>query len=172
MERTTVLVFDDLDRGPADALDGVARLAAAGEPRFGRLVLVATATPEAAGRSPDAIRQRATERIELAPSGEDEVAGFLPHALARAGLDGGCFSAGAAATLARFAAGVPRVVCRLASLAAVAAAGDGLDVIDAATIERAWRELSPDTASWTRDAVADPEPAAAPRVRVVRRLWG
>jgi general secretion pathway protein A len=175
MERTTVLVFDDLDRGPADALDGVARLAAAGEPRFGRLVLVATATPEGVGRIPEAIRQRATVRIELAPWAEEEVAGFLAHALARAGCDAGLFSANAVATLARFAAGVPRVVCRLASLAAMAAAGDGLETIDAATIERVWRELSPDTAAWTRDAVVDAEPAApaaAPRVRVVRRLWG
>jgi type II secretory pathway predicted ATPase ExeA len=175
MERTTALVFDDLDRGPDDALAGVARLAAAGEPRFGRLVLVATATPEGVGRIPEAVRQRATVRIELCPWGEEEVGGFLAHALARAGLDAGLFSAGAAATLARFAAGVPRVVCRLAGLAAVAAAGDGLMTIDAATIERAWRELSPDTATWTRDppsaTVAD-APATVPRVRVVRRLWG
>ena len=98
MERTTVLVFDDLDRGPADALDGVARLAAAGEPRFGRLVLVATATPEGVGRIPEAIRQRATVRIELAPWGEEEVAGFLAHALARAGCDTELFSANAVAT--------------------------------------------------------------------------
>lgn len=175
MERTTVLAFDDLDRGPDDARAGVARLAAAGEPRFGRLVLVATATPEGMGRIPAAIQQRATVRIELAPWGEDEVGGFLSHALARAGLDAGLFSAGAVATLTRFAAGVPRVVCRLASLAAVAAAGDGLATIDAATIERAWRELSPDTATWTRAGVTEPEEAAAaaaPRVRVVRRLWG
>jgi hypothetical protein len=78
-------------------------------------------------------------------------------------------------TLARFAGGAPRIVCRLASLAVVAAAGDGVDTIDAATIERAWRELAPDTAAWTRpdapilDAAASPQ---APQVRVVRRLWG
>lgn len=175
MERTTALVFDDLDRGPADALDGIARLAAAGEPRFGRLVLVAAATPEGVGRIPEAIRQRATVRIELGPWGEEEVGGFLAHALTGAGLDPGLFSPAAVATLARFAAGVPRVICRLASLAAVAAAGDGLATIDAATIERAWRELAPDTAVWTRAEPGDAEPAvpsAGPQVRVVRRLWG
>lgn len=177
MERTTVLVFDDLDRGPADALAGIARLAAAGEPRFGRLVLVATALPQGVGLIPAAIRQRETVRIELGPWGPEEVEGFLAHALGRAGLDPGLFSAGTAATLARFAAGVPRVVCRLASLAVVAAAGDGLGTVDAATIERAWRELAPDTAAWVREALPEaaaepPASAAAPRVRVVRRLWG
>lgn len=175
MERTTVLVFDDLDRGPADALEGIARLTAAVEPRFARLVVVATATPQGTPRVPEAIRRRATVRIELEAWGEAEVGGFLDHAAARAGLDPGLFSAGAVATLARFAGGVPRIVCRLASLAVVAASGDGIDTIDAATIERAWRELAPDTAAWTRpdapaaDAVPPPH---APQVRVVRRLWG
>mgnify|MGYP006272099147 CR=1 FL=1 len=175
MERTTVLAFDDLDRAPADAQEGIARLAAAVEPRFGRLVVLATGTPRGMARIPEAIRQRATVRIELEPWGEAEVGGFLAHALARAGLEADAFTPAAVATLTRFAAGVPRGVCRLAGLAVVAAAGDGLDRVDAATIERAWRELAPDTAEWTRPEAA--ETAAAgdrepPRVRVVRRLWG
>ena len=64
MERTTVLVFDDLDRGPTDALEGIARLTAAVEPRFARLVVVATATPQGTLLVPEAIRQRATVRID------------------------------------------------------------------------------------------------------------
>jgi len=176
MERTTVLMFDDLDRGPGDALDGIARLTAAVEPRFARLVVVATATPQGTLLVPEAIRQRATVRIELEAWGEAEVAGFLAQATSRAGIASGLFSSAAAETLARFAGGVPRIVCRLASLAVVAAAGDGIDTIDAATIERVWRELAPDTAAWTRaDApVADAavSPSHAPQVRVVRRLWG
>ena len=175
MERTTVLVFDDLDRGPADALEGIARLTAAVEPRFARLVVVATATLEGMLRVPEAIRQRATVRIELDAWGEADVAGFLTQAAARAGLDAGLFSPAAVETLARFAGGVPRIVCRLASLAVVAASGDGVTTIDAATIERAWRELAPDTAAWTRPDMAVTDAAApphAPQVRVVRRLWG
>jgi type II secretory pathway predicted ATPase ExeA len=175
MERTTVLVFDDLDHGPADALEGIARLTAAVEPRFARLVVVATATPQGTPHVPEAIRQRATVRIELEPWGEAEVAGYLEQAVQRAGLDAGLFSPTAVETLTRFAGGVPRIVCRLASLAVVAAAGDGIDAIDAATIERAWRELAPDTATWTRSDVPGTDaaaPAHAPQVRVVRRLWG
>jgi hypothetical protein len=74
--------------------------------------------------------------------------------------------------MARFTAGVPRHVVRLARLALAAAAGDGLGIVDAATIERAWRELMP---AEQPVAGTDAEPGAAdrpPTVRVVRRLWG
>lgn len=175
MERTTALVFDDLDRAPADAVEGIARLTSALEPRFARLVVVGAATPAGMARIPEAIRQRATVRIELDPWGQAEVAGFLARATSRAGLEEGLFSPAAVETLARFAGGVPRIVCRLASLAVVAACGDGADTIDAAMIERAWRELAPDTAAWTRADAAAAEPVPpphAPQVRVVRRLWG
>jgi general secretion pathway protein A len=180
MERTTALVFDDVDCGPADALDGIARLIGAAEPRYARTVVVATATPEGLARVPGGIRQRAAVRIELAPWGEEDVAGFLARSMRRAGGDEEVFSAGAVATLARFSAGVPRVVGQLAQLALAAAAGDGLPQVDAATIERAWRELVPSPAFASRPV----DPAEAPlieedditlpvnpRVRAVRRLW-
>jgi type II secretory pathway predicted ATPase ExeA len=170
MERTTVLAFDDLDRGPADALAGIDRLVSAAEPKFARLAVVATMTPAGGGRIPDAVRSRAAVRIELEPWTAADVAGFVAHAAGRAGLDAGLFSPAAVETLARFSGGVPRIACRLAGLAAIAAAGDGLDAVDAGTVERAWRELAPD-AAWPRAerslAVADGDP---PRVRAVRRL--
>ena len=111
---------------------------------------------------------------------EDEVAGFLARSLRRVGGDEGIFTPEAATTLARFAGGVPRVVGRLAQLALVAAAGDGLDKVDAATVERAWRELVPagGTVAETSLEITDDEgerdapPPANPHVRVVRRLWG
>jgi type II secretory pathway predicted ATPase ExeA len=178
MERPTVLLFDDLDEAPADALDGIARLVGAAEPRFARTVVVATATPVGLSRVPAAIRQRAALRIELAPWTEDDVAGFLAQAISRVGGDPDIFPAEAAATLARFAGGVPRTVSQLAQLSLAAAAGDGLDRVDAATVERAWRELSMAAAGETREAMghdddaAEPGAASPPRVRVVRRLWG
>ena len=173
MERATVLVFDDIHEAPADALDGIARLVGGAEPRFARTVGVATATPAA-------IRQRASLRIELAAWNEDDVARYLARAIARVGGDPEIFPADAAATLARFAAGVPRTVSHLAQLALAAAAGDGLDRVDAATVERAWRELSMAAAGESRNIVTQDDalkPAAdggafQPRVRVVRRLWG
>jgi len=132
-------------------------------------------------RLPGGIRQRAAVRIELDSWDEQDVAGFLRRSLERAGGDREIFSDEAAATLARFAGGVPRVVSQLAQLALVAAAGDGLEKVDAATVERAWRELAPSSAvpqtasdadRATSDDADDEPPQANPHVRVVRRLWG
>ena len=180
MERTTAVVFDDLDAAPTDAVDGILRLISAAEPRYARVVVIATATPEGFARLPGGIRQRAAVRIDLEPWDEQDVAGFLRRSLERVGGDPEIFSADAAATLARFAGGVPRVASQLAQLALVAAAGDGLERVDAATVERAWRELVPasapasaagDADRASADAAATPAPAN-PHVRVVRRLWG
>lgn len=170
--RPTVLIFDDLDRGPADALAGVARLAAAAEPRFATTLVVATATPAGLARVPEAIRQRAAVRIELFPWSEADVAAYLAEGLTRAGRPADLFTATAAATIQRFATGVPAIVRRLAHLALAAADSGGLERVDAATVEAVWRELSP---SETADhplaerAASEREP---PQVRVVRRLWG
>jgi len=184
MERPTLLVFDDIDEAAADALDGIARLVGAAEPRFARTVVLATATPTGLSRVPASIRQRAALRIELSPWSEDDVAAFLTQAISRVGGDPEIFPAEAAATLARFASGVPRTVSHLAQLALAAAAGDGLDRVDAATVERAWRELSMAAAgeSWQTSVRDDDATDSAdrsgdalplqPRVRVVRRLWG
>ena len=181
MERPTLLVFDDIDEAPADALDGIARLVGAAEPRFARTVVVATATQAGLARVPASIRQRASLRIELTVWSEDDVAAFLTQAISRVGGDPAIFPADSAATLARFAGGVPRKVSQLAQLTLAAAAGDGLDRVDAATVERAWRELSLAAAGEIRDAVVPDDDAtesdgdsapSQPRVRVVRRLWG
>lgn len=143
MERPTVIVCDDIDRGPDDAADGIARIAAAVEPLFARSLVVATATPAGLGRVPEALRQRAAVRIELVPWSEDETVAYLAWELARHGRPADLFTPEGAATLARFAGGVPREACRLARLALAAAAGDAVGRIDAATIERVWRELLP-----------------------------
>lgn len=172
MERTTVLVFDDVDEAPADARDGIARLVAAGEPRFARTLVVATTTPGGLPSVPDAVRQRAAVRIELAPWTSDEVAAYLAAEGARTGGPADGFSPEAVATLARFAGGVPRTVTVLARLALVAATGDGVDRVDAATVERVWRELCPSCGAGAPDSSGVAGDDAPAPVRVVRRLWG
>ena len=165
MERPTVLICDDLDRGPADAAQGLGRIAAAAESRFEWSLVVATVTPAALDRVPDALRQRAAVRIELAPWTEAETADYLTWELARHGRQADLFTPEAAATLARFAGGVPRDVLRLGRLTLAAAAGDGVGRIDAAIVEQVWRELVP-VESGGRD------PAGARPARAVKRLWG
>ncbi|MFM9024932.1 MAG: hypothetical protein ACKON7_06295 [Planctomycetaceae bacterium] len=160
MERPTVLVCDDLDRGPADAADGITRIVAALEPRFAWSLVIATTGPDGLDRVPEPLRQRAAVRIDLAAWTADETAAYLAWELERTGRAADLFSPQAAATVARFTGGVPRDVARLAQLAVAAAAGDGIERIDAATVERVWRELVP------ADAIA------APDVRVARRRLG
>jgi MSHA biogenesis protein MshM len=169
MERPTALIFDDVDLGPADAVEGIERLVAAVEPRFARTLVVATASATGLAAVPAAVRHRAAVRIELTPWSEADVAAFLGHELRRVGGGDDSFSPEAVATLARFAGGVPRTVVTLARLALVAAAGDGADRVDAATVERVWRELAPTSHEESAAASAAP---AAPRFQVVRRLWG
>ena len=170
--RATVLVFDDIDRGPADARDGVARLVAAAEPRFGTATIVATARPEGLALVPDAIRRRAAVRIDLPAWNEADVAAYLTEALAHAARPTEMFSPAAAATICRFAAGTPEVIRRLAHLALAAADADGNGRVEAATIERVWRELSPPKAGESGTATGSEDPASGPRFRAVRRLWG
>lgn len=173
LERTTVIVIDDADHASAAALEGVTRLVVASEPLFHRTLLVLTTSPEGMNRLPAPLRQRTAVRIELPPWDEEDVAGFIAAALDRVATDRELFSPEAIATLARFTGGVPGPVCRLARLAVVAASADGLERVDAGTIERAWRELAPDPAPrLSVPASADDEPSVPvnPRVRVVRRL--
>jgi len=177
MDRPTVLVFDDLDHAPADAIDGVARIVGAGEPLYARTLVVATAASAGVPRIPDAIRARAAVRIEVGPWSEQDVAGFIDRSLSRVGAGGDLFSPDAIGTITRFSGGSPRIVCQLAHLAIAAAAGDDLPRVDAAVIEGVWRELAPATVQAPRDpgVAADDEPVAPsprPQVRVVRRLWG
>ncbi len=183
MERTTAVVFDDIDHAPADAVEGILRLITSPEPRHSRVLVVATVRPEGLARLPDDLLHRSVVRIELEPWSSEEVADFLDLSVRRDGV-AAAFSPDAAETIARLSDGVPRVVCQLAGLAVAAATGDGSRRIDAATVERSWRELSsaggsrPPTDANTAEPklAAEPKRAATDRspqqVRAVRRLWG
>ena len=174
MERPTAIIVDDLDHATDDCIDGLARIVGAAEPLFGRTVVVALASSGNASRIPDAIRNRAAVRVELTPWEEADVAGFLARSLERVGGPADLFSPEAIGTISRFALGVPRVVCQLAHLATVVAAGEQRHQIDAAVIEGVWRELTPAAvnAMPSRRDDADTDMPAQPRVRVVRKLWG
>lgn len=181
LERTTVIACDDGDRAPAAALAGLARLVASPETFFGRVLVVIAVTPSGAASLPDALRGRAAVRVELVAWEEADVGAFIATALARVGGDPGLFTPAAVATITRFTGGVPGVVRRLASLALVAAAGERCERIDAATVERAWRELLPDDPARCSSGddgggaggISSPgDGSVHPTMRVVRRLGG
>ncbi|MDA1040182.1 MAG: hypothetical protein O3A37_07850 [Planctomycetota bacterium] len=123
MERPTAIIVDDLDHAPDDCVDGLARIVGGAEPLFARTVVVGLASSAGMSRIPDAIRTRAAVRVELTPWEEADVAGFLARSLERVGGPADLFSPEAIGTISRFALGVPRVVCQLAHLATVVAAG-------------------------------------------------
>jgi len=172
LERTTAIVCDDAERAPTAALEGLARLVTAAEPMFGGVLVVLATTPEGIARLPEALRRRTGVRIELAPWDESDVGAFLAGALTRVGGDPAIFSPAAVATLGRFTGGVPGLVRQVASLALVAARAEDSDTVDAAVVERVWRELVPsDRAAGGPDgAPTDDDAPPNPRVRVVRRL--
>jgi len=182
--RPTVLIFDDIDRGPRDAGDGIARLVAAAEPRFATTTIVATAKPEGLDLVPDAIRRRAAVRIDLPAWTAEDVAAYLATGLERCGRASDRFTPAAAATMQRFAGGVPEVIRRLAQLTLAAADAEGMARVEAVTIEAVWRELSPPESLSEPPAPRDPypdehrsatgmaEPHPPTRFRAVRRLWG
>ncbi len=182
MERTTALVFDDLDHAPSDAVEGIIRLISSPEPRHSRVLVVATVRPEGLDRLPDDLVRRSVVRVELEPWSSADLADFLDRSVRRDGITA-TFSADATEAIARLSGGVPRVVCQLAGLAVVAAAGDGVRQIDAATVERSWRELSSAAGPRPQAAAEFAEPQRGegpkrattdrpPKVRAVRRLWG
>lgn len=174
LERTTVIACDDGDRAPAAALAGLARLVTSPEPLFGRVLVVLAVTPPGVARLPDVLRGRAAVRVDLHAWDEADVGAFIAGALARVGGDPRLFTSSAVATITRFTGGVPGIVRRLATLALVAAEGEGAASIDAAIVERTWRELLPDDPVPGRvadDSDADDGPPSPP-VRVVRRLDG
>lgn len=169
--RSTVLVLEDLDRGPTDAREAAARLVTAAEPRFAAATIIATARPDGLGRVPSELRSRAAVRVDLPVWTEADVAGYLRAGLERAGRPGDLFTQAAAATVVRFAVGVPLLVSRLAELALAAAEAECLDRIDAATIEAVWRELAaaePEHSTLADDASSQ---IGGSRFRAVRRLW-
>jgi type II secretory pathway predicted ATPase ExeA len=174
MERPTAIIVDDLDHATDDCIAGIARIVGAAEPLFARTVVVALASSAGVSRIPDAIRGRAAVRVELTPWEEADVAGFLARSLERVSGPTDLFTPEAIGTISRFAMGVPRVVCQLAHLATVVAAGERRHQIDSAVIEGVWRELTPAAGTGVpgdRDD-SDVVVPANPRVRVVRKLWG
>lgn len=94
----------------------------------------------AAGTSalPEEIDRRVSTRVRLAPLAPDECAAYVRRRLMIAGGAGAVtFSPGAIETLFRLSTGIPRIINLVCERALQEAAADGLDVIDAQTVERA-----------------------------------
>ena len=176
MERPTVILVDDIDHAPTDAVVGIERLVNSAEPRFSWTTVVGTATASSVENIPRSLRNQAAMRVHLDPWDKDDVYAFLSAAITRVGGDPAIIPSATADTVARFVGGLPRLVSRLAHLSLAAAAGDGLAHVDSSTVERVWRELYP--VSAPHDSITRTDGAhdaglerTGGRVRAVRKLF-
>jgi type II secretory pathway predicted ATPase ExeA len=176
MERPTVILVDDIDHAPTDAVAGIERLVNSAEPRFSWTTVVGTATESSVENIPHSLQNLAAMRVHLDPWDTDDVYAFLSTAITRVGGDPAIIPSATADTVARFAGGLPRLVSRLTHLSLAAAAGDSLSHVDSSTVERVWRELYPvngshDSITRTDGGHSGRLERLGGRVRAVRKLF-
>jgi len=176
MERPTVILVDDIDHAPTDAVAGIERLVNSAEPRFSWTTVVGTATESSVENIPHSLQNLAAMRVHLDPWDTDDVYAFLSTAITRVGGDPAIIPSATADTVTRFAGGLPRLVSRLTHLSLAAAAGDSLSHVDSSTVERVWRELYPvngshDSITRTDGGHSGRLERLGGRVRAVRKLF-
>jgi general secretion pathway protein A len=138
---STVLLFDDADSAGRETLAHIARLAKHEHSPDCRMAIVLAGRPNRMGRLGADLLDLAELRIDLEAWEQDETHKYLTAAMARAGCRRAVFAEPAVARLHELAQGVPRRINQLAELALLAGAGQGLDQIDAETVESVCREL-------------------------------
>ena len=140
-----VLLADDADQAGPDVLAQLVRLSrAAGRPWLSSVLV---ATPARVKRLGDALLEAVDLRIDLEPWDDDDAAGYVQFALLEAGCDRPLFDDEAISVLHALSGGNPRRINRLADYALLGAAAEGLEQVDAGTVEAAH-----DALGWTAAA--------------------
>ncbi len=137
----TLLLLDDADEATPDVCDQITRLIQADSLAHGRLTVVLASTVQRAGRLGQRLLQLTDLRIDLDAWHDQDIEGFVNHALAQAGRRQATFEREAISRLQQLTGGIPRRVTQLANLALLAGAGRRLKQIDAQTVEAAHQEL-------------------------------
>jgi type II secretory pathway predicted ATPase ExeA len=135
-----IALLDDVHQAGPDVRSQLARLMHLGADQS-RLSLVLTASPSRLERLGGELLDAADMRVDLEPWGEAECVGYVQHAILEAGCDRPAFDDEALSVLAALSNGVPRQLNRLADHALLAAAAEGLDTVNAATVEAAHAAL-------------------------------
>ncbi len=138
---STVILLDDADQAAPRVLDQVLRLDRQASATGSELTLVLTARPDRVMHLGVAFTELTDLRIDLTPWDLDETEGYLRSALEQAGCRRAVFDPEAVARLHELTGGIPRRVSRLADLALLAGAGQGLEHIDAEVVQSVYREL-------------------------------
>lgn len=137
-----VLLLDDADLAGPDVQTVLVRLLACSDNRSAWLSLIMAAESDQTTRLAVGLLDAIDLRIDLAAWSEAETVGYVQHALLDAGCERPIFEDEAVAVLFVLTEGVPRKVNRLADHTLLAAAAQGLDMIDAGVVEAAQEAIA------------------------------
>jgi general secretion pathway protein A len=136
------LLLDDADEASAEVLEVIYRLTQCEASTGANLTLV-VAGRSTNWRSPHSrFWELAELRIDLEPWDLDESNNYLQQSLAKAGRTKAAFQSDAVVRLHELSGGKPRKLNQLADLALLAAAGQGLPLVDSHTVDAVCEELS------------------------------
>jgi general secretion pathway protein A len=160
----TLALIDDADKGSADVLDQLVRLAHCESTAESRLTVVLAVESDRLAELGQQLLSLVELRVDLTAWDLTDTHNFLTHSLARAGRSQSAFAEEAVMRIHELSEGVVRRIALLAELGLVAAAGQQLPLVDAYTIETVYNELGvmdavlaisrPD--SWSRRAAESP----------------
>lgn len=138
---TALVLLDDADDASPEVAAQVARLAQCELSSEARLTIGLAARSDRVHRIGHRLLELADLRIDIQPWEQADTEGYVRHALALAGRTGATFMPSAMARLHELSQGIPRRVNQLAELCLLAAAGQGLDLVDFHTVETVHDEL-------------------------------
>jgi general secretion pathway protein A len=136
-----VLLFDDVDQASRDVQQALVRILHWTQIAARPLTVVLGVNAQNLGTLFPLIANRCDLRIVHEPWTVDETAIYIKESLAAAGRNTTLFDMRALESIHQHAAGVPRIVCRLAELSLIAGAAEQLRVIDAEAVRDAFFEL-------------------------------
>jgi general secretion pathway protein A len=141
-QRSTAVLCDDANQASAEVLDTLQRLIQLGDMTQPRLTLVLATQCERAGRLGQPLLSRAELRCDLQPLDMAETRDYLKQRYDSRSLEMPEMDLAATERLHELTAGIPRRLDQLANLVLLAAAGEGRDAIDVATIDKVYEELT------------------------------
>jgi general secretion pathway protein A len=141
LQRKAVVLLDDVDQAAPGVLTQIARLAQLDLVPQSQLTIVLAVSAGGIVRLDQGLLERAELRIDLGSWEQNDTEEFLNESLARAGRANPAFEPPAVERLHELGGGVPRRISQLADLALLAGAGRNLAIVDADTVESAYREL-------------------------------
>jgi type II secretory pathway predicted ATPase ExeA len=142
----TLLLFDDADEASSELLEQITRILQLDPTSSARLTVVLAAAPHRLNRLGQRLLSQSELRVDLRAWELEDTAQYLADALRRSGRREAAFSQEAVSRLQELSGGIPRRVSHLANLSLLAAAGEGLKLVDAATVDAVCHELGVDNA--------------------------